>query len=193
MRVKRAPLLGAMIIILLITIIYTNKNTEVKEVDKPLVINEQTVISTNTNTDTNTENINVDTENTDVDTENTDIGTTNTDTIIPTPNPEVQEITPNNNTNLGQFRITAYCSCKKCCGEWSGGPTASGVMPQAGRTISVDPSVIPLGSQVEIDGHIYTAEDTGGAIKGRKIDMYFSSHEEALNYGVQYKNVNIIK
>lgn len=96
-------------------------------------------------------------------------------------------------TGLGQFKITAYCSCSKCCGKWSGGPTASGVMPKAGRTIAVDPKVIPLGTKVIIDGHTYIAEDTGSAIKGKKIDMYFSSHSAALAWGVKYKNVSIVK
>lgn len=94
--------------------------------------------------------------------------------------------------NLGQFRISAYCSCKKCCGKWAGGKTASGTTPTAGRTIAVDPKVIPLGSKVIIDGHTYVAEDTGGAIKGNRIDMYFSSHSEALSWGIKYKNATLI-
>lgn len=93
--------------------------------------------------------------------------------------------------NLGQFRISAYCNCSKCCGKWAGGPTASGTTPKAGRTIAVDPKVIPLGSKVIIDGHTYIAEDTGSAIKGNKIDMYFSSHSEAMAWGVKYKNVSL--
>lgn len=111
---------------------------------------------------------------------------------------QIYEMTNKNPTSttvkdLGRFKITAYCSCKKCCGKWSGGPTASGVMPQAGRTIAVDPRVIPLGSKVIIDGHTYIAEDTGSAIKGNKIDLYCSSHKEAISFGVQYKNVSVIK
>lgn len=105
--------------------------------------------------------------------------------------PVQQEPVVNNSTSLGKFKITAYCNCKKCCGKWAGGPTASGVMPTAGRTIAVDPRVIPLGSQVIIDGHTYVAEDTGGAIKGQKIDLYFSSHAEALAWGVKYKEVSL--
>ena len=101
--------------------------------------------------------------------------------------------TPTQNTSLGQFKITAYCNCSKCCGKWAGGKTASGTTPTAGRTIAVDPSVIPLGSRVIIDGHTYVAEDTGSAIKGNKIDMYFNSHSEALNWGVKYKNISIVK
>ena len=52
------------------------------------------------------------------------------------------------------------------------------------RTIAVDPRIIPLGSKVEINGRIYIAEDTGGAIKGNRIDMCVSSHSEAYAKGV---------
>ncbi len=82
---------------------------------------------------------------------------------------------------LGTFTLTAYCGCEICCGRWSGGPTASGVMPEAGRTIAVDTSVIPMGSRVYVEGlGEYVAEDTGSAIKGNRIDIYMDSHKEAL-------------
>lgn len=84
-------------------------------------------------------------------------------------------------------RITHYCNCAKCCGKWAGGPTASGVMPVAGRTIAVDPSVIPLGSEVLINGQIYVAEDTG--VSGYWIDIYCNSHGEALQRGMYYTEV----
>ena len=62
------------------------------------------------------------------------------------------------------------------------------------RTIAVDPKVIPLGSRVEINGQIYIAEDTGGAIKGNRIDMCVSSHAEAYRRGVLYNvPVHIVK
>lgn len=89
----------------------------------------------------------------------------------------------NGKISLGYFSSTAYCNCSKCCGKWSGGPTASGAYPQAGRTIAVDPNIISLGTKVLINGNIYIAEDTGSAIKGKKIDIYFDSHSAALNYG----------
>lgn len=98
---------------------------------------------------------------------------------------------------LGEFRLTAYCACRKCCGKDPGdfgyGVTASGAVVEAGRTIAVDSSVIPLGSEIVIDGHTYIAEDTGSAIKGNRIDIYFDTHQEALNFGVQYADVYIIK
>ena len=83
----------------------------------------------------------------------------------------------------GTFTLTAYCNCRKCCGKWAGGPTASGLMPEAGRTIAVDPDVIPLGTIVYIEGFGYfTAEDTGSAINGNRIDVYMGSHSEARNF-----------
>lgn len=90
--------------------------------------------------------------------------------------------------SLGEFQLTAYCACKKCCGK-SDGITKTGTKATEGRTIAVDPRVIPLGSEVVIDGHKYIAEDVGGAVKGNKIDLYFDSHQEALEFGLQYKEV----
>lgn len=94
--------------------------------------------------------------------------------------------------SLGEFRLTAYCPCKKCCGK-DDGITATGTQATQGRTIAVDPRVIPYGSIVVIDGHEYVAEDCGGAIKENRIDVYFESHEEALEFGVQYKEVFLIQ
>lgn len=83
-------------------------------------------------------------------------------------------------TYAGEFLLTAYCSCPICCGKWSGGPTASGVMPKEGRTIAVDKRVIPLGTHVYIDGlGEFIAEDTGSAVKGNHIDVYMGSHTAA--------------
>lgn len=95
--------------------------------------------------------------------------------------------------DLGEFKLTAYCHCAKCNGPWVGEPTASGAEMTVGRTIAVDPEVIPLGSTVYINGFAYVAEDTGSAIKGNRIDVLLPSHDEALDFGVQYANVSIIK
>ena len=95
--------------------------------------------------------------------------------------------------HLGEFKLTAYCTCSKCCGEWSDGITYTGVQATPGRTIAVDPEVIPLGSTVYINGFEYTAEDIGGAIEGNRIDVLCSSHEEALEFGIQYADVSILE
>lgn len=104
--------------------------------------------------------------------------------------------------SLGEFTLTAYCPCVKCCGEWSAEhpsrigtdyiqKTASGTIPTAGRTIGVDTSVIPFGTIVVINEHEYVAEDRGGAINGNKVDIYFESHEEALEFGRQMAEIFI--
>ena len=55
---------------------------------------------------------------------------------------------------LGEFRITSYCNCVICCEQWAGfGTTASGTHVTEGRTIAVDPNVIPLGSKVEFNNN----------------------------------------
>ena len=81
------------------------------------------------------------------------------------------------------FTITHYCACEKCCGKYADGITATGTQATANRTIAVDPKVIPLGSEVLIDGQVYIAEDVGGAIKGNRIDIYVNDHQEAINRG----------
>ena len=91
--------------------------------------------------------------------------------------------------SIGRFRVTHYCPCYYCCGSWAGSNTASGTVPTVGRTIAVDPNVIPLGSQVIINGHVYTAEDTGSAVKGNVIDVFVSDHATALANGVFYTEV----
>ena len=92
--------------------------------------------------------------------------------------------------SIGWFIITAYCPCEKCCGKWADGITATGTTATEGRTIAVDPAVINLGSVVYfegVDGLVsgYIAEDTGGAIKGNKIDLFFDSHQDALDWGIK--------
>lgn len=98
--------------------------------------------------------------------------------------------------SLGEFELTAYCACPICCGIYSNmenPTTASGTRATQGRTIATDTSVIPFGSKVVINGKIYTAEDTGSAIKGNRIDIYFESHTEALYFGRQKAQVYLVQ
>ncbi|MBO5957564.1 MAG: 3D domain-containing protein [Bacteroidales bacterium] len=96
---------------------------------------------------------------------------------------------PNPLFDLGEFKLTAYCACKKCCGKWADGVTASGAKVQQGITIAADTDILPFGTNVIINGHEYTVQDRGGAIKGNRIDIYFDSHEDALEFGVQKAEV----
>lgn len=62
------------------------------------------------------------------------------------------------------------------------------------KVIAVDPNVIPLGSEVYVEGYGYaTAADTGGAINGNKIDLHVPSQDEAVNFGRQQVNVTIVE
>ncbi len=88
------------------------------------------------------------------------------------------------------FKTTAYCPCKECSGGY-GNHTATGKIARSNRTIAVDPDVIRYGTKVTIDGVTYTAEDCGGAVKGRHIDIYFNNHADVEKYGVRYKKVRV--
>ena len=93
---------------------------------------------------------------------------------------------------LGNYKLTYYCSCEICC-DVETGITATGTPVVEGQTIAVDPSVIPYGTQVIINGHVFTAEDCGGAIKGNRIDIYVNDHDRANALGVNYADVYLVK
>jgi len=91
------------------------------------------------------------------------------------------------------YIATAYCPCEKCCGK-EDGITASGVKAREGITIAADWDVLPEGTIVEIEGLGYRiVQDTGSAIKGHRIDIYFEEHEEALEFGLQEVRVRILR
>ena len=87
------------------------------------------------------------------------------------------------------YKITAYCSCAKCCGKATG-RTAMGTKATAGRTVAAS-GKFAFGTKLNINGHVYTVEDRGGAIKGNKIDIFVNSHAEALAWGVRYLPVSV--
>ena len=95
--------------------------------------------------------------------------------------------------SLGIFRITHYCPCSICCGPWANGITSTGTTAVTNHTIAVDPSQIPYGSQVVINGQVYIAEDCGGAIRTNCIDIYVATHAEAEAKGVFYTEVYILQ
>ncbi len=90
----------------------------------------------------------------------------------------------------GVYKVTAYCACMQCCGK-TNGITASGTHATANRTIAA-PSTFKFGTKVVINGITYTVEDRGGAIQGNRIDVYMNSHQEALQWGVRYLEVEVL-
>lgn len=107
---------------------------------------------------------------------------------------------PDNLWSLGEFKITAYCPCEKCCGYWAtvrptdenGEPivyTASGKIAVQGVSVAADTSILPFGTVLVIGGHEYTVQDRGGMVKGNHVDIYFDSHEAAKEWGTQYMEI----
>ena len=87
-------------------------------------------------------------------------------------------------TYLGNFTLTAYCNCAQCCGT-AGNLTASGTVPTAGRTVAM--AGVPFGTQLLINGTVYTVEDLGTPYG--HVDIYCGSHSEALAFGLQSADV----
>ena len=99
--------------------------------------------------------------------------------------PSVETGTPGE--SLGIFRISGYCGCERCSGN--NVYTYSGVLSQANHTLSADLDLFPVGTKLWIGGIVYTVEDMGGGIDGDRLDIYFDTHEESLDYGL--KNVEV--
>ncbi len=104
-----------------------------------------------------------------------------------------------------RMKVTAYCPCSICCGKWADGVTASGHQIQLGDKLIAAPKrfrfwtlmYVPGYSGVSTKGCNYGevarqliyVKDRGGAIKGNHIDVFFPTHQEALNWGVKYLDV----
>lgn len=94
--------------------------------------------------------------------------------------------------SLGIFKTTGYCPCRRCSSGW-GARTSTGTIACANHTIAVDPRVIPYGTKVMINGTVYTAEDMGGGVNGRHVDIFYNTHGEARIQGVQYVEVFLLE
>ena len=100
--------------------------------------------------------------------------------------------TDSNKRLLGTFKSTAYDDSVQSQGKWVG-QTATGLKPQRG-VIAVDPKVIPLGTKLYIEGYgNAVAGDTGGAIKGNRVDLFMSSRKECMSWGRRDVKVWILK
>ena len=94
-----------------------------------------------------------------------------------------------------RMRVTAYCPCSKCCGQYADGMTACGHVIQPGDTFVAADKRYAFGTKMIVPG--YDSEravkvlDRGGAIKGNRVDVFFPSHQEALEWGVKYLDVKV--
>lgn len=87
-------------------------------------------------------------------------------------------------TKVMDMEATAYCNY---------GYTATGLRAKPG-VVAVDPRVIPLGTRLYVEGYgMAVAEDTGGSIVGKRIDLYYTNYNDAVNYGRRYVRVYIVR
>ena len=88
------------------------------------------------------------------------------------------------------MEVSAYCPCERCCGKWADGYTASGHKIQPGNKFVAAPKHIPFGTMLDIPEYgVVPVLDRGGAITVSKLDVFFPSHQEALDWGRKYLEV----
>jgi len=108
------------------------------------------------------------------------------------PPPIRTQITPKVENKI-RMNVSAYCPCSKCCGEYADGMTACGYKISKGDRFVAAPKEYPFGTEMIIPGYnggkAVKVLDRGGAIKGNKLDLYFDTHQEALQWGRQYLDV----
>ena len=129
--------------------------------------------------------------------------TENAGTVVTIPRNSTNIQTANSESNINQsvewesvrMRVTAYCPCPKCCGEYSDGVTACGHKIQPGDTFVAADRRYDFGTEMLIPGYNngqpVKVLDRGGAIKGDRLDVFFGSHNEALEWGVRYLDVKV--
>lgn len=93
--------------------------------------------------------------------------------------------------------VTAYCPCRKCCGKFSDGMTASGKDIYTNRSmfVAADTRLLKFGTMVSIPGYCggraVPVLDRGSKIRGRRLDVFFRSHSRARKWGKQYLDVKV--
>jgi 3D (Asp-Asp-Asp) domain-containing protein len=94
-----------------------------------------------------------------------------------------------------RMKVTGYCPCPKCCGQYSDGITANGHKIQPGDTFVAADKRFSFDTEMVIEGYNngepVKVLDRGGAIKGNKLDAFFHTHQEALEWGVRYIDVKV--
>jgi 3D (Asp-Asp-Asp) domain-containing protein len=115
-------------------------------------------------------------------------------TNVTMPKSEVTQESPDEWQTI-QMRVTAYCPCSKCCGQYADGMTACGHVIQPGDTFVAADKRYAFGTQMSVPGYNHGRAakvlDRGGAIRGDRIDVFFHSHQEALEWGVRYLDVKV--
>ena len=94
-----------------------------------------------------------------------------------------------------KMNVSAYCPCEKCCEDFADGITASGHKIKAGDFFVAAPREYSFGTEMKVPGYnndrIVKVEDVGGAIKGNKLDLFFHTHQDALDYGRKEVDVKV--
>jgi len=94
-----------------------------------------------------------------------------------------------------RMKVTGYCPCSKCCGEYADGITANGHKIQPGDTFVAADKRYSFGTEMIIEGYSNSQTvkvlDRGGAIRGNKLDAFFHTHQEALEWGVRHIDVKV--
>lgn len=117
--------------------------------------------------------------------------------VEPTPTPQPDY------TDLGIYTITGYCACEKCCGEWAKN-RPDGVIYGAEGTelingVSVANNGFPFGTRLFIEGwgEVIVQDRTAGWVNdkynGKILDIYFDSHEQAVEFAKREMNVGLIE
>jgi 3D (Asp-Asp-Asp) domain-containing protein len=93
------------------------------------------------------------------------------------------------------MRVTAYCWCSKCCGKHSDGITANGHRIRLGDTFVAADKMYSFGTEMVVPGYNNSQSikvlDRGRAIRGNRLDVFFNSHQKALDWGVQHLPVKV--
>ncbi len=94
-----------------------------------------------------------------------------------------------------RMRVTAYCACRRCCGKFADGITASGHKIRRGDTFAAADKRYSFGTEMIVAGYNKSKPikvlDRGGAIRGNRLDVFFNSHRKARKWGVKYIDVKV--
>lgn len=112
--------------------------------------------------------------------------------VVQTSKPE-DTYTERASVNLSDLNISRTLNVEATAYTYTGNNTATGVKPREGL-IAVDPKVIAMGSHVYVEGYGYAiAADTGGAIKGNRIDVFFGTLSQCIDWGRKPVQIHVLK